>query len=138
MRVNPTLRLALRPFGTINAPYRTVPALQAPPASQRPWRRSAGAALTATSEPASTTDSRGPPWPCSVWSERRRSRYLPFKLRSRTGAAVVHRDVGPEDSFVEHVPLTIASAIAGRSLKRVKAVDPPTGTRCRVPDPAIT
>jgi len=61
-----------------------------------------------------------------------------FKPRPRAGVAVASEATAPRFSFVVHVPSTFASPVAGRSLKRVKAIDLPTWHLMPVPDPAIT
>lgn len=58
-------------------------------------RRRPSGALTDPPPPASTTVSRWPSWPCSLRSQRRRSRYLPFKPRTRSGAAVAREAAAP-------------------------------------------
>jgi hypothetical protein len=113
--VNPACSLARGPFGTINAAHRRIPALYSPPsiaAISSPFRRPR---LDPSAGPASTTVSRWPPWPRSSRSKRRRSRYLPFKPRSRTGTAAAPRGGGPEVFFVVHVPVALPAFIAARS-----------------------
>lgn len=52
--------------------------------------------------------------------------------------AVVPEATAPRFHFVAHAPSTFASPAAGRSLKRVKAVDLPTRHPMPASDPAIT
>mgnify|MGYP006967827382 FL=1 len=52
--------------------------------------------------------------------------------------AVAPEATAPRFSFVVHLPMTFASPVAGRSQKRVKAIDLPTWHPMPVPDPAIT
>ena len=113
--VNPACSLAPGPFGTINAAHRQLPPRHSPPsiaAISSPLRHPR---LDPGAAPASTTVSRWPSWPCSSWSQRRRSRYLPFKPQSRTGTAAAPRGGGPEVFFVVHVPVALPAFIAGRS-----------------------
>ena len=113
--VNPACSLARGPFGTIDAAHRQLPPWHSPPsiaAISSPLRH---LRLDPGAGPASTTVSRWPSWPCSSRSQRRRSRYLPFKPRSRTGTAAAPRGGGPEVFFVVHVPVALLAFVAGRS-----------------------
>ncbi len=136
--VKPACSLALRWRGTLNRPYHAIACPQAPPARRCPCRRMAMPTLTCKPLSSSTTGSRGHPWPAPSRSKRRRSRYLPFKPRPRAGVAVAPETTAPRFSFVAHVPSTCVSPVAGRSMKRVKAVDLPTRHPMPAPDPAIT
>lgn len=121
--VKPACSLALRRCGTLNHPYRAVACPQAPPASRCPCRRMAMPALTCKPLSSSTTDSRGPSLARS-FAEQKASQSLPA-LQAPAPSRGGRRPRGdrPEVCFVEHVPSTSASPVAGRSLKRVKAVD---------------
>lgn len=71
--------------------------------------------------------------------ERKASQSLPaLAAPALSRAGRLPRGDDPEDFFVVHEPSTSASPWAGRSQKRVKAVDPPTWHPMPAHDPAIT
>ena len=74
--VKPICRISSWHFATINAPYRTFPSEQVPPAIARTLSRFRAARLTAPPVLASTTVSRGPSRPCSI-AEQKASQSLP-------------------------------------------------------------
>jgi len=86
--VKPARRLVADRFATINAPYRTLPGAQVPPAILRQSRRFRVARLTALPAWRQLRFPEGHPGPAPSRSKRRRSRYLPLKRRTRTGNAV--------------------------------------------------
>lgn len=136
--VKPACSLALRRCGTINRPYHPVACPQAPPARRCPCRRMATPALTCKPLSSSTTGSRGPTLARSI-KEQKASQSLPaLQAPAPSRAGRRPEATAPRFSFVVHVPSTLASPAAGRSWKRVKAIDLPTRHPMPVPDPAIT
>ena len=76
--------------------------------------------LTDPPPPASTADSRWPSWPCSLRSERRRSRYLPSSPRlERVQPSPLRRR--PRGPIRSALPVATPAFTAGRSLKRARA-----------------
>lgn len=103
-----------------------------------PCRRIATPALTCKPLSSSTRGSRGPSLARSI-AEQQASQSLPAlaaPAQSRGGRRP--RGDRPEVCFVEHVPRPLPALAAGRSWKRVEAVDLPARHPMPVPDPAIT
>jgi hypothetical protein len=116
-------RLVARPFATINAPYRTLPGAQVPPAIPRQSPRFRAARLTALPAWRQLRFPEGHPGPAPSRSKRRRSRYLPLKRRSRSNMAgnAVALEAAVPRSFSSCMSLACPAFIAGRSLKRATA-----------------
>lgn len=102
--VKPTCHISSWHFATINAPYRTFPSEQVPPAIARTSSRFRAARLTAPPVLASTTVSRGPSRPCSI-AEQKASQSLPALEALVSNRQCRHpRGGGPEVFLVVHVP----------------------------------
>ncbi len=103
-----------------------------------PCRRIATRALTRKPLSSSTRGSRGPSLARSI-AEQQASQSLPALAApapSRGGRRP--RGDRSEVCFVEHVPRPLPAPVAGRSWKRVEAVDLPARHPMPVLDPAIT
>ena len=102
--VKPACRISSWHFATINAPYRTLPSEQVPPAIARTSSRFRAARLTAPPVLASTTVSRGPSRPRSI-AEQKASQSLPALEALVPNRQCRHpRGGGPEVFLVVHVP----------------------------------
>ena len=102
--VKPTCRISSWHFATINAPYRTFPSVQVPPAIPQTSRPFRAVRLTAHPFLASTTVSRGPSRPRSI-AEQKASQSLPALEALVPNRQCRHpRGGGPEVFLVVHVP----------------------------------
>lgn len=135
--VNPASSLAPGPFGTINAAHKHIPALYSPPSIAATSSQLRRPRLDPGAGSASTMVSRWPPWPCSSRSQRRRSRYLPFKPRPSSRDSHRPSRRWPRGLLRSACARGPFGVYRRAFLKRATAFDTLVGTRCRTAVPAI-